>query len=82
MPRRRTYPPDSVVFRFGRNLAAARTARGITQQQLADAAGCSKSTVVTAEGAAAGVSLVIACAFARVLGLKVSDLAGEGGERE
>lgn len=78
MPRRTViYPPDSVVFRFGRNLAAARAARGITQRELAQLAGCSKSTVVTCEGAVAGISLGIACEFARVLGVKVSDLTGE-----
>lgn len=78
MPRRRlVYPPGSVTYNFAHGLRTARRKQGMTQRELAAAAGVSKNTVAAAEGVIVGVSLAVAYQLAQALGVTVSDLTGE-----
>lgn len=62
----------------GRRLEAARKRAGLTQKQLAQAAGLNKMTVLRIEGAKTdGVNLDTLQRLARVLGVQVSDLEPE-----
>lgn len=58
-------------------LRAARSSAGFTQQRLAEAAGCSMSTVTFAERGAV-VSEEMAQRLADALGVTVADIAAEG----
>jgi HTH-type transcriptional regulator / antitoxin HipB len=65
--------PDAVTTpdRFGAVLRARRRALGITQQQLADAAGVSRKSVVDIERGKPNAQLHIALHLAQSLGLDV-----------
>ena len=54
----------------------------MTQQELADAAGCSRQTIVMLEQERYNPSLALAMKIARVLGVRVDDLfrLDEGGD--
>lgn len=77
MPRFRELPPESVTYKFGKAVRLARVTKGLTQRELARAAGVSKSTVTTCELAVGGTTLSVAYEFAQALGTTISDLTGE-----
>lgn len=56
------------------HLRAARTARGLTQAELADLAGVSRKTINTVENGVFVPSTTLALLLARVLGVRVEDL--------
>lgn len=68
--------------RLGVAIARARTARGWSQPQLAEALGLSLSYIGTVERGERAVSLHVLAAVAHVLGIKLDEvLAGNGAER-
>lgn len=56
------------------HLKTVRTARGLTQQQLADLVGCSRKTINTVENGVFTPSTTLALRLGRVLGVRVEDL--------
>lgn len=63
--------------RLGHTIVRLRKQAGLTQQQLADRARISRSTIADAETAAAYPSLPTAVAIADALGVTVDDLIEE-----
>jgi transcriptional regulator with XRE-family HTH domain len=63
---------------LGKKLAALRKARGLTQQQLADALGASQSVVAYYERRAENPSLEVLQKLATFYGVSVSELLTEG----
>jgi len=59
---------------------AARTARGLTQAELADLAGVSRKTINTVENGVFVPSTTLALLLARVLGVAVEELFALAGE--
>lgn len=62
---------DPVLIELGQSLAAQRRADGRLQQEVAEAAGVSRSTLHTIEHGGAGVRFEKVVAVARALGLGV-----------
>lgn len=62
---------------FADNLRRARLAAGMTQHQLAEALGISRSTIANIERDRRDTSLRTACALADVLGVSLSSLVGD-----
>ena len=58
----------------GKKMRALREARGMTQEQLAEAVGVARPIITRAETGAKELSLAVAAAVARELGCKVDDL--------
>lgn len=64
----------SVDYKFGNRLREVRTARGLTQTELAERIGVSRKTVNTVENGIFVPSTLIALALAHELGVKVEDI--------
>lgn len=64
----------SPIERTARNLKATRTRRGMTQQELADAAGISREYLVRLEGARQDPTLGTLEKLAKALKVKVAEL--------
>jgi putative transcriptional regulator len=63
---------------FGANARSVRLAAGLTQQQLADTIGMSRSSIGNIESGRYNPSLTAAVAIANALDTTVSTLLGEG----
>ena len=62
---------------FSEQFLIARRRTGMTQQEVADAAGVHVSYVCLLEGGRSGCSIKLAKAFADILGVPLSQLTGE-----
>lgn len=71
------WSPESVVGMFAKNVRAERKRQGLTQYELAAAAGTAHGTVYGIENALNAPSLPVAFCLARALGCTISDLTGE-----
>ena len=67
---------DPLLTRVGRRLRAAREAKGLTQEGLADAAGMDRSYVSGFERGEFNVSILALRELAKAAGVKLSDLLG------
>ena len=74
MPIKRSHP---LLRTVGARLRKARRARGISQEQLALAAGLDRSFVSGLERGEFNVSLLVLAKLARVLGVRLSALVGD-----
>jgi putative transcriptional regulator len=63
---------------FGKRLRELREARGLTQEQLAGGAECSRFTVLKVESGSQEPAWPLAVAFARALGVSVADFLPDG----
>jgi len=77
MPSRKPKPP---LPGRGRRIAEAREQRGLTQEQLAERVGVSRSTIARIETGAATPGLDVGLTLARELGVPAEKLLAGGGE--
>lgn len=64
------------------NLEALRKARGIRQEDLAQALGVSRQTIISLEKGRYNPSLTLAFKLARVFGLSIEEIFDDSDERE
>lgn len=64
------------------HLEALRKARGIRQEDLAQALGVSRQTIISLEKGRYNPSLTLAFKLARVFGLSIEDIFDDSDERE
>ena len=69
-------PPTREAPEFGKRMAAARKLRGLTQDQLADAAGVSQKMIDYFERRAVNVKSDMVRKLAQALGVSVDELLG------
>ena len=67
---------NGFMERFGRNLAAERARKDMSQEELADAVGLSRWTVAAYEAGTTTPDMASATAIADVLGVSLDALAG------
>lgn len=66
--------PPGVRVAFGQNLRAARQEAGLTQEQVADAAGAQRPYITQIESGLRNVSLELAESLARAVGKNLAEL--------
>lgn len=79
MTERKAGAPDSRRATFGRRVRVLRVARGMSQEDLADAAGAHRTYVSSLERGLRNVGLDNIFALADALGVDPSDLFASGG---
>jgi putative transcriptional regulator len=70
-------PVSAAAQHAGRRIAEHRRALGLTQQELAEAAGLARTSVANVEGGRQEIPLAVAVAMAAKLGTTVGELLGE-----
>lgn len=68
---------DQIPITVGRRVREARTARGLTLDQLAERSGVSRRMIVNVEAGASNASLTTLLRLATALGVALADLVGE-----
>lgn len=69
-------PDVDLLTRFGQNVRAARTARGLTQRQLGAAVGLARASIANVEAGRQDPPLTKLAGFAQALGVEVAALLG------
>ncbi|MBX3294889.1 MAG: helix-turn-helix transcriptional regulator [Acidobacteria bacterium] len=73
-------PDRELLLKFGRRIRRLRTARGLTQEQLAELTGFHRTYIGMIERGERNLSLTNIATFAEILELKISELLDFGGD--